>query len=107
MDGFKNAIEAVRSKLIEAFMEIPMELEIDPTPCVIDMSTEKDGMGIFGQVEIVKVSPDGVLWDEEGNNYTIQGGKSPYAIEDIMELHKVVLETAKKKLADEGFNPFE
>ncbi len=107
MDGFKNAIEAVRVRLIEAFLEIPMELDIEPTPCVIEMNTERDGMDILGRVEIVKVTPGGVIWDDEGNSYPIQGGQSPYAIEDIMELHKVVVETAKKKLLDEGFNPEE
>ena len=104
MEQIKNTLKEVREKIIEAFTEFPMEMEIPPTPCVIEMNTERDGIEILGRVQIVKISPGGQIWDDEGNVYSIQGGQSPYAIEDMMELHKVVLVAAQKALKDAGFN---
>lgn len=107
MELFKAEIEKLRQRLLEALNDFPMELDLPPTPCVIDLGSERDGMDILGRVNIVRIGPDGKIWDDEGNEFTVNGGQSPYSIEDIMELHRVVLETAQKKLSDAGFNPEE
>jgi len=104
MEQLKNIIKEARENLVEAFTDFPMELEIPATPCVIAMNTEGGDITILGRVKIVKIGPLGQIWDDEGSVYSFHNRQFIYAVEDMCELHKVVLEAAKKKLADEGFN---
>jgi hypothetical protein len=100
MSELDTLLSQLREDSIVSIKALPLELEIEPTEVVIEMNTERDGMDILGRCTIVKIEPGGKIWDDEGNNFQIDGDQNVYALEDLLKLKRAALAAAIKLMEE-------